>query len=61
MGFMKMLDALCEFEESQPRYNKPHWETALEYASNNVIEKTGMNKKQLKALLNYLYEKRIIN
>ncbi|MNW70452.1 hypothetical protein D3C74_497760 [compost metagenome] len=57
----QLFNAMCEFEESLPRYNKPHWETALEYASNDVIKKTGMNKKELKALLNYLYERRIIN
>ena len=58
---MKWLDVLCEIEESVPRYNKPHWEVALEHASDNVIKKTGMNKKQLKSLLEYLHEKRIIN
>lgn len=57
----QLFNAMCEFEENLPRYNKPHWEVNLENASYNVIKKTGMDKKELKALLNYLYEKRIIN
>jgi transcription initiation factor IIE alpha subunit len=39
---------------------KPAWEERLEYTSNNVIEKTGLNRNELKKLLTYLDEQGII-
>lgn len=39
---------------------KPVWEERLENTSNYVIQKTGMNRNELKKLLTYLDEQGII-
>jgi transcription initiation factor IIE alpha subunit len=39
---------------------KPAWEERLENTSNYVLEKTGMNRNELKKLLTYLDEQGII-
>lgn len=41
-------------------YQKPEWEIRLENTSDYIIEKTGMSRKRLEELLEYLYEEKVI-
>jgi hypothetical protein len=39
---------------------KPAWEERLDYMSNYAIEKTGMNRSELKKLLTYLDDQGVV-
>ena len=41
-------------------YQKPEWEEHLENASDNVLDKTGMSRNELKRVLEHLHEQGII-
>jgi hypothetical protein len=42
-------------------HQTPQWETYLSDAPESVIRKTGLPRKQLKQVLQVLYENRVIN
>lgn len=41
-------------------YDKPYWEVQLENAPESIIKQTGLTRKELERLLNYLQEEGII-